>query len=363
MRPQPTVSFIWIQNTRQACSDCYLVLLWQTQPIHKYWDGNAVYKIQQTHTPNQTNKQNVWSEPAPSPWIQTPPSPVFHSHQNKETQEITSKLLSLITLTFSDNFYLKFLKFFFSQLRTLEQERQIWRRGRSTLQSPIAENNRKYSTELRTMPFTSQTKTKKGGEKSHKCPMCASSFTTAGNLKRHILVHIGEKPFSCNQCEYKCTHADHLKRHMLTHSGEKPFTCMQCEFSCTTASDLKRHILKHRGEKPFSCNQCNYKCTQAIHLKMHMLTHNLQKSFACNQCSYTCTLADHLKKHMLTHSGEKPFSCNQCDYKSTQAGTLKTHKLTHTGEKPFACKQCNYSSTTSSGLKSHMKGHNANQSK
>ena len=65
---------------------------------------------------------------------------------------------------------------------------------------------------------------KKGGEKSHRCPMCASSFTNSVDLKRHILVHTGEKPFSCKQCEYKCTTNGNLKSHMLTHSGEKPFT-------------------------------------------------------------------------------------------------------------------------------------------
>ena len=111
------------------------------------------------------------------------------------------------------------------------------------------------------MPFASQTKIKKEGEKRHRCPMCASSFTTAGNLKQHVLVHTGEKPFSCNQCEYKCARKSDLKKHLLTHSGEKPFTCMQCEFSCTTAGILKQHTLKHRGEKPLSCDQCNYKCT------------------------------------------------------------------------------------------------------
>ena len=53
------------------------------------------------------------------------------------------------------------------------------------------------------MRFTLQTKTKKVGEKTHRRPMCASSFTATSHLNIHILFHTGIKPFSYQQCEYK----------------------------------------------------------------------------------------------------------------------------------------------------------------
>ena len=47
------------------------------------------------------------------------------------------------------------------------------------------------NTELCTMRFTLQTKTKKVGEKTHRRPMCASSFTETSHLNIHILFHTG----------------------------------------------------------------------------------------------------------------------------------------------------------------------------
>ena len=34
--------FSWAA-ARQACSSHHQIVIWQTQPIYKYWDGNAVY--------------------------------------------------------------------------------------------------------------------------------------------------------------------------------------------------------------------------------------------------------------------------------------------------------------------------------
>ena len=132
-----------------------------------------------------------------------------------------------------------------------------------------------------------------------KCDQCAKTFSSQGNLKRHLRIYTSEKPFACSQCDYKCSRPSHLKSHERIHTGEKPFSCSQCDYKCLTSSDLKKHQRIHTGDKPFSCSQCDYKCSRSSTLKNHERTHTGDKPFCCFQCKKAFTSAQNLRKHAL----------------------------------------------------------------
>uniref|UniRef100_A0AAX7TUJ4 C2H2-type domain-containing protein n=1 Tax=Astatotilapia calliptera TaxID=8154 RepID=A0AAX7TUJ4_ASTCA len=67
------------------------------------------------------------------------------------------------------------------------------------------------------------------------------SFTQAGDLKKHQLIHSGFKPYSCDLCGKSFTQAGDLKKHQLIHSGFKPYSCDLCGKSFTVAGHLKKH--------------------------------------------------------------------------------------------------------------------------
>ena len=95
------------------------------------------------------------------------------------------------------------------------------------------------------------------GEKLHSCHRCSKTFTQAGSLKTHIMIHTVEKPHSCPQCNKRFTKRSAMKTHIMTHTGEKPHPCPHCRKSFSLAGVLKNHIMIHTGEKHHSCPQCS----------------------------------------------------------------------------------------------------------
>ena len=68
-----------------------------------------------------------------------------------------------------------------------------------------------------------------------------SLFSTNGNLKVHMITHLGEMSYQCSVCRRSSSTNNKLKVHMMTHTGEKPHQCTTFDKYCTTMSNLNTH--------------------------------------------------------------------------------------------------------------------------
>ncbi|XP_011640258.1 ras-responsive element-binding protein 1 [Pogonomyrmex barbatus] len=97
---------------------------------------------------------------------------------------------------------------------------------------------------------------------AHPCPTCPSVFSNSHELTNHLRGHnsprstdcSGEEDYSCGVCNKVLSSASSLDRHVLVHSGERPFKCKYCDMSFTTNGNMNRHVkCTHRMVSPNSC--------------------------------------------------------------------------------------------------------------
>ncbi|KAL0125512.1 hypothetical protein PUN28_004549 [Cardiocondyla obscurior] len=97
---------------------------------------------------------------------------------------------------------------------------------------------------------------------AHPCPTCPSVFSSSHELTNHLRGHnsprstdcSGEEDYSCGVCNKVLSSASSLDRHVLVHSGERPFKCKYCDMSFTTNGNMNRHVrCTHRMVSPNSC--------------------------------------------------------------------------------------------------------------
>ncbi|CAF3355538.1 unnamed protein product [Rotaria sp. Silwood1] len=199
------------------------------------------------------------------------------------------------------------------------------------------------------------------GVKPFQCKFCSFSFTTSGELIRHVRYkHTLEKPHRCDECGYATVELSKLRRHIRTHTGEKPYACPHCSYCSPDTFKLKRHLRVHTGERPYQCTICNFRFTQSNSLKAHMLTHQAEKpSFPCSYCPSVMARKSDLRYHVSKqHSRQsEPLSCNKCDEDFPDKYTLRMHGKTHKGQTIHSCTHCEFSANTSQQLDDHMNKH------
>merc|ERR1739838_893977 len=107
-------------------------------------------------------------------------------------------------------------------------------------------------------------------EKPFKCPDddCLKSFKTARNLRNHIN---GKKlGFVCSECGKKFSSATDLKKHLIMHTGIKDNVCRICQAKYAHLYGLYKHFeVTHAGQLPFQCKQCNFFAGNVKTLKNH----------------------------------------------------------------------------------------------
>uniref|UniRef100_A0A182PJB6 C2H2-type domain-containing protein n=1 Tax=Anopheles epiroticus TaxID=199890 RepID=A0A182PJB6_9DIPT len=88
------------------------------------------------------------------------------------------------------------------------------------------------------------------------CEMCGKTFSSAGALKKHTMIHTGELQFHCEICDKRYCTAYKLKVHKMRHQGIRNYECSYCGQKKTTSDELKRHMNYHTKEKVLTCDLC-----------------------------------------------------------------------------------------------------------
>lgn len=94
-----------------------------------------------------------------------------------------------------------------------------------------------------------------GVNKSFKCPVCISTFSSKKTMVRHLKKHPRDSSslYQCQICEQNFCHKSEFFAHSRTHQGPKPYQCQECEESFDERDSLLVHSLKHTEEQPNEC--------------------------------------------------------------------------------------------------------------
>ncbi|XP_071516532.1 uncharacterized protein [Panulirus ornatus] len=193
----------------------------------------------------------------------------------------------------------------------------------------------------------------KNGRRWYPCGICSHSFSSSGDLVRHMRRHTGERPFKCCICSRSYTQKGALNKHLETHEGKRPFICPNCGMRFSQKVHLKSHTRIHTGERPFRCEECGKSFARLDHLKSHENTHSSTRPFKCKLCPLAFKCCANLSKHMRIHLEDRRYRCEYCGASFIVAHSLRMHVRTHTGEKPVHCPLCNVDFRYESSLRKH----------
>ncbi|XP_013113548.1 zinc finger protein 236 [Stomoxys calcitrans] len=89
-----------------------------------------------------------------------------------------------------------------------------------------------------------------GEDMKYVCPICDVVSATPHQFTNHIRCHNytsgNTENFTCRICSKVLSSASSLDRHVLVHTGERPFNCKYCHLTFTTNGNMHRHMRTHK---------------------------------------------------------------------------------------------------------------------
>nr|XP_023020750.1 ras-responsive element-binding protein 1-like [Leptinotarsa decemlineata] len=182
-------------------------------------------------------------------------------------------------------------------------------------------------------------------ERKYLCPICEKMLTSQHEFTLHIRSHNNEnepqdeKGYTCRICCKVLSSSSSLDRHVLVHSGERPFHCKYCGDTFTTNGNMHRHMRthSHKAENSYesdgSTDSSSSKSTEFNNNKVEKSVKRKNPEPECGGKRLRDQYAD------VEHS--QAFKCPVCersDFNSLLV--LETHLEDNHPEYPAKCVVC-----------------------
>jgi len=199
----------------------------------------------------------------------------------------------------------------------------------------------------------------------HRCHLCSRTFTQAGNLTHHLLVHQKEYRFTCERCGKQFRHKSHMKKHCKDRKAR--YECYHCGKGMNTKFHLEEHLRSHLNDRPFQCSTCKKDFTALSTYKRHLQVHLPQVLERCYICGKTFKNHNSLVLHEASHFEEKRRHVCECGRSFSYAHSLRRHEpvcpqAAVPPSRSFQCPTCPKAFQNAAGLKRHSATHDTTKS-
>ncbi|KAG5890924.1 hypothetical protein JTB14_024921 [Gonioctena quinquepunctata] len=164
-------------------------------------------------------------------------------------------------------------------------------------------------------------------EKGYICRICCKVLSSSSSLDRHVLVHSGERPFHCKYCGDTFTTNGNMHRHMRTHS-HKTENSYESDGSTDSGSSKSTEYNNNKVEKTNKRKNENEDCGDKK-MREHSSDSEIPQTFKCPVCDrsdFNSVLV--LDMHLEDNHPDYPAKCVTCNQVFLNNKLLTIHKST-----------------------------------
>ncbi|KAJ8949254.1 hypothetical protein NQ318_022767 [Aromia moschata] len=163
-------------------------------------------------------------------------------------------------------------------------------------------------------------------EKGYTCRICLKVLSSSSSLDRHVLVHSGERPFHCKYCGDTFTTNGNMHRHMRTHS-HKAENSYESDGSTDSGSSKSTEFNNNKVERSNNKRKNDSPDVANKKPRENCASTESNQSFQCPVCERTdFNSLSNLEAHLEDNHPDYPAKCNQCKQVFLNNKQLTAHK-------------------------------------
>lgn len=164
---------------------------------------------------------------------------------------------------------------------------------------------------------------------SFTCRICSKVLSSASSLDRHVLVHTGERPFNCKYCNLTFTTNGNMHRHMRTHKQHQQHESYESDASTDSSGSHGHHRnYPHKRKSTEDELMSNRRKIRAVNYNNNNITSpNPQQKFCCPVCirnDFASMI--NLENHMDKEHPTIPAKCRHCEMVFKSHKALNSHR-------------------------------------